>query len=111
MKKLLDSSLRSTLQGQRLHSLEDLEFVLKQYEEMHQDEDYETPPPRRESRPDYMFSGKFRPKRPAKAYVAQNRAGSSSEDEKQMHFQETAEEIPDQEVETVSSESQFAEDW
>ncbi|KAE8902628.1 hypothetical protein PF003_g13322 [Phytophthora fragariae] len=44
MKKLLDSSLRSTLQGQRLHSLEDLEFVLKQYEEMHQDDDYETPP-------------------------------------------------------------------
>ncbi|KAE9005163.1 hypothetical protein PR002_g16845 [Phytophthora rubi] len=42
MKKLLDSSLRSTLQGQRLHSLEDLEFVLKQYEEMHQDDDYET---------------------------------------------------------------------
>ncbi|KAE9261740.1 hypothetical protein PR003_g33811 [Phytophthora rubi] len=51
MKKLLDSSLRSTLQGQRLHSLEDLEFVLKQYEEMHQDDDYETPPPRRESCP------------------------------------------------------------
>ncbi|KAE9079616.1 hypothetical protein PF010_g22691 [Phytophthora fragariae] len=111
MKKLLDSSLRSTLQGQRLHSLEDLEFVLKQYEEMHQDDDYETPPPRRESRPDYMSAGKFRPKRPAKAYVAQNRAESSSEDETQVHFQETAEEIPDQEVETGSSESQLPEDW
>ncbi|KAE8956005.1 hypothetical protein PR002_g31607 [Phytophthora rubi] len=111
MKKLLDSSLRSTLQGQRLHSLEDLEFVLKQYEEMHQDDDYETPPPRRKSRPDYMSAGKFRPKRPAKAYVAQNKADSSSEDEKQMHFQEATEEIPDQEVETVSSESQLPEDW
>ncbi|KAE8876759.1 hypothetical protein PF005_g24430 [Phytophthora fragariae] len=89
MKKLLDSSLRSTLQGQRLHSLEDLEFVLKQYEEMHQDDDYETPPPRRESRPDYMSAGKFRPKRPAKTNVAQSKVESSSEDEKQVHFQET----------------------
>ncbi|KAE8991659.1 hypothetical protein PR001_g21161 [Phytophthora rubi] len=111
MKKLLDPSLRSTLQGQRLHSLEDLEFVLKQYEEMHQDDDYETPPPRRESRPDYMSAGKFRPKRPAKAYVAQSKVESSSEDEKQVHFQETTEEIPEQEVETGSSESQLPEDW
>ncbi|KAE9168599.1 hypothetical protein PF002_g30573 [Phytophthora fragariae] len=110
MKKLLDSSLRSTLQGQRLHSVEDLEFVLKQYEEMHQDDDYETPPLRRESRPDYMSAGKFRLKRPAKAYVAQNKADSSSEDEKQVHFQETTEEIPDQEVETGSSESQLPKD-
>ncbi|KAE9188876.1 hypothetical protein PF002_g25197 [Phytophthora fragariae] len=86
MKKLLDSSLRSTLQGQRLHSLEDLEFVLKQYEEMHQDDDYETPP-------------------------LDNKADSSSEDEKQVHFQETAEEISEQEVETGSSESQLPEDW
>ncbi|KAE9187293.1 hypothetical protein PF002_g25634 [Phytophthora fragariae] len=111
MKKLLDSSLRSTLQGQRLHSLEDLELVLKQYEEMHQDDDYETPPPRRESRPDYMSAGKFRPKRPAKAYVAQSKVESSSEDEKQVHFQETTEEIPEQEVEIGSSESQLPEDW
>ncbi|KAE8957284.1 hypothetical protein PR001_g31428, partial [Phytophthora rubi] len=81
------------------------------YEEMHQDDDYETPPPRRESRPDYMSAGTFRPKRPVKAYVAQNKADSSSEDEKQVHFQETAEEIPDQEVETGSSESQLPEDW
>ncbi|KAE9259051.1 hypothetical protein PR003_g34955, partial [Phytophthora rubi] len=111
MKKLLDSLLRSTLQGQRLHSLEDLEIVLKQYEEMHQDDDYETPPPRRESRPDYMSAGKFRPKRPAKAYVAQSKVESSSEDEKEVHFQETTEEIPDQGVETGSSESQPPEDW
>ncbi|KAE8876392.1 hypothetical protein PF005_g26713 [Phytophthora fragariae] len=111
MEKLLDSSLRSTLQGQRLHSLEDLEFVLKQYEEMHRDDDYETPPPRWESRPDYMCAGKFPPKRPAKAYVAQNRAESSSEDKNQVHFQETTEEIQDQEVETGLSESQLPEEW
>ncbi|KAE9088366.1 hypothetical protein PF010_g19405 [Phytophthora fragariae] len=111
MKKLLDSSLRSTLQGQRLHNQEDLEFVLRQYEEMRQGDDYETPTPRRESRPDYMSAGKFRAKRPAKAYVAQSKVESSSVDEKQVHFQETAEEIPDQEVETGSSESQPPEEW
>ncbi|KAE8878791.1 hypothetical protein PF005_g7825 [Phytophthora fragariae] len=111
MKKLLDSSLRTTLQGQRLHSLDDLEFVLKQYEEMHQDDDYETPPPRRESRPDYMSAGKFCPKGPAKAYVTQSKVDSSSEDEKQGYLQETAEEVPDQEVETGSSGSQLPEGW
>ncbi|KAE8877760.1 hypothetical protein PF002_g24725 [Phytophthora fragariae] len=58
-----------------------------------------------------MSAGKFRPKRPAKAYVVENKVESSSEDEKQVHFQETAEEIPDQEVETGSSESQLPEDW
>ncbi|KAE9279283.1 hypothetical protein PR003_g28269 [Phytophthora rubi] len=97
--------------GNDTSSLEDLEFVLKQYEEMHQDDNYETPPPRHESRPDYMSAGKFRPKRPAKAHVAQSKVESSSEDEKQMHFQETTEEIPEKEVETGSSEGQLPEDW
>ncbi|KAE8979693.1 hypothetical protein PR001_g24238 [Phytophthora rubi] len=49
-KKLLDSSLRATLQGYSLRNLEDLEFILKQYEKMRQDDNAEIPSPRREPR-------------------------------------------------------------
>ncbi|KAL4129536.1 hypothetical protein PRIC2_005543 [Phytophthora ramorum] len=62
-KKLLDSRLRTTLQGQRLRRLKDLEYVLKQHEEMNQDDDYDIPPPKRDFRADNVPRDRFRPKR------------------------------------------------
>ncbi|GMF41724.1 unnamed protein product [Phytophthora fragariaefolia] len=77
MKKLLDSRLRSTLQGRMLR---DLEYVLKQHEEMTQGGDYVGPPPKRDFRADNVSHGRFQPKRSGRAYVIQDE-DSPDEDE------------------------------
>ncbi|GMF35726.1 unnamed protein product [Phytophthora fragariaefolia] len=60
-KKLLDSRLRTTLQGQRIRKLRDLEYVLKQHEEMKQGDDYDGPPTKRDFRADNVPHGRFQP--------------------------------------------------
>ncbi|GMF52972.1 unnamed protein product [Phytophthora fragariaefolia] len=58
-KKLLDSRLRTTLRGQHIQKLRDLEYVLKQHQEMTQGDDYDGPPPKRDFRPDNVSHGRF----------------------------------------------------
>ncbi|GMG16130.1 unnamed protein product [Phytophthora fragariaefolia] len=77
-KKLLDSRLRTTLQGQRIRKLRDLEYVLKKHEEMTQGDDYDGPPLKRDFRADNVSHGRFQPKRSGRAYVIQ---GEDSPDE------------------------------
>ncbi|EGZ06451.1 hypothetical protein PHYSODRAFT_254477 [Phytophthora sojae] len=72
MKKLLGTRLRSTLQGQRIRSLKDVEYVLKQHEDMAQDDDYDTPPVMRDFRADNVSHGRFHPKRSGRAFVVQS---------------------------------------
>jgi len=67
-KKMADSPLRTTLQGQRLHQLSDVEYVLKQHEEMNQDDDTDTPGPRRDFRAGNVARDRFRHKRSGRAY-------------------------------------------
>ncbi|KAL4134289.1 hypothetical protein PRIC2_004598 [Phytophthora ramorum] len=96
-KKLLDSRLRTTLQGQRLRRLKDLEYVLKQHEEMNQDDDYDTPPPKRDFRADNVPRDRFRPKRSGRAYVLHDDDNRDGEHGRQVHFLEDVEEVPSRE--------------
>ncbi|EGZ19053.1 hypothetical protein PHYSODRAFT_332759 [Phytophthora sojae] len=93
MKKLLDTRLRSTLQGQRIRSLKDVKYVLKQHEDMAQDDDYDTPPVKRDFRADNVSHGHFHPKRRGRAFVVQNE-DESSDDDKQVRFHDAVEDIP-----------------
>ncbi|GMG18310.1 unnamed protein product [Phytophthora fragariaefolia] len=70
--KLLDSRLRTILRGQRIRKLRDLEYVLKQHEEMTQGDDYDGPPHKRDFRADNVPHGRFQPKRSGRAYVIQD---------------------------------------
>ncbi|GMF55593.1 unnamed protein product [Phytophthora fragariaefolia] len=94
-KKLLDSRLRTTLQGQRIRKLRDLEYVLKQHEEMTQGDDYDGPPPKRDFRADNVSHGRFQPKRSGRAYVIQDEDSlDEDEDDREVRFQDVVEEVP-----------------
>ncbi|GMF30015.1 unnamed protein product [Phytophthora fragariaefolia] len=94
-KKLLDSRLRTTLQGQRIRKLRDLEYVLKQHEEMTQGDDYDGPPPKRDFRADNVPHGHFRPRRSGRAYVIQDKDNPGEvEDDREVRFQDVVEEFP-----------------
>ncbi|EGZ20592.1 hypothetical protein PHYSODRAFT_259420 [Phytophthora sojae] len=77
IRKLTESKLRSSLKSQCLHSIDDLEFILRQYEDDHQDSGRENSA----SRPRDFRAGnvhrdrereRFRPKGPGRAYVVQS---------------------------------------
>ncbi|GMF36809.1 unnamed protein product [Phytophthora fragariaefolia] len=94
-KKLLNSRLRTTLQGQRIRKLRDLEYVLKQHEEMTQGDDYDGPPPKRDFRADNVSHARFRPKRAGRVYVIQDEdSPDEDEDDQEVRFQDVVEEDP-----------------
>jgi len=103
IKKLTDSRLRTTLQGQRLHRLSDVEYVRKQHEEMNQDDDTDTPASRRDFRADNVARDLFRPKRSGRAYTVQEESDPEDEDEKQVRFSDAVEEVPVQESAMVAA--------
>ncbi|GMF19437.1 unnamed protein product [Phytophthora fragariaefolia] len=82
-KKLWDSRLRTTLQDQLIRKLRDLEYVLKQHEEMTQLDDYDGPPPKRDFRADNVPHGRFQPKRSGRAYVVQDEDSPDEEDDRE----------------------------
>jgi hypothetical protein len=94
IKKLTDYRLRTTLQGQRLRRLSNVEYVLKQHEEMNQDDDTGTPAPRRDFRADYFARDRFRPKRSGRAYTVQEESDPGDEDEMQVRFSDAVEAVP-----------------
>ncbi|GMF48998.1 unnamed protein product [Phytophthora fragariaefolia] len=103
-KKLLDSRLRTTLQGQRIRKLRDLEYVLKQHEEMTQGDVYDGPPPKRDFRADNVSHGRFQPKRSGRAYVIQDEdSPDEDEDEREVRFQDVVKEVPNHKTSQVPS--------
>ncbi|EGZ27096.1 hypothetical protein PHYSODRAFT_472956 [Phytophthora sojae] len=96
IRKLTESKLRSSLKSQRLHSINDLEFILRQYEDDHQDSGRENSA----SRPRDFRAGnvhrdrereRFRPKGPGRAYVVQSEDESGEED-RHVRFQDEVDE-------------------
>ncbi|OWZ00178.1 hypothetical protein PHMEG_00028696 [Phytophthora megakarya] len=73
IKNLTDMSLRSTLQSQRFYKVSDLEYVLKQQEDVNARGSYSTrPPPNRDFRADNVARGGIRQRNSNRAYVAQD---------------------------------------
>ncbi|OWY94662.1 hypothetical protein PHMEG_00035545, partial [Phytophthora megakarya] len=78
IKNLTDMSLRSTLQSQRFHMVSDLEYVLKQQEEVNASGSYSTrSPPNRDFRADNVARGGMRQRNSNRAYVAQDGEGAN----------------------------------
>ncbi|OWZ00507.1 hypothetical protein PHMEG_00028284 [Phytophthora megakarya] len=85
IKNLTDMSLRSTLQSQRFHKVSDLEYVVKQQEEVNASGNYSTrSPPTRNFRADNIAGGGMRQRNPNRAYVAQDDEGADVEQSAQV---------------------------
>ncbi|OWZ13322.1 hypothetical protein PHMEG_00013370 [Phytophthora megakarya] len=91
IRKLTDKQLRATLQGQRIRSMTDLEFILKQNDEDRHEKTDASLSRVRDFRADNQHMRHYRPKQFGKAYVVTHSEdesedgddewGSSSEDE------------------------------
>ncbi|OWY91603.1 hypothetical protein PHMEG_00039744 [Phytophthora megakarya] len=78
-------SLRSTLQSQRFHKVSDLEYVLKQQEEVNASGNYSTrSPPNRDFRADNVARGGMRQRNANRAYVTQDDEGADIEQSAQV---------------------------
>ncbi|OWY93155.1 hypothetical protein PHMEG_00037552, partial [Phytophthora megakarya] len=85
IKNLTDISLRSTLQSQRFYKVSDLEYVLKQQEEVNASGSYSTrSPPNRDSRADNVARGGMQQRNSNRAYVAQDDEGADVEQSAQV---------------------------
>ncbi|KAE8969749.1 hypothetical protein PR002_g27338 [Phytophthora rubi] len=103
VRNLSDESLKETLQSHRFKKVADLEYILKQREELRQED---SPPVRvqqtRDFRADNVVRDRFKPKRRDRAFVAQGDADLESEEH------EMSEESP--EPRTGTSGSSFAQE-
>ncbi|OWY95864.1 hypothetical protein PHMEG_00034017, partial [Phytophthora megakarya] len=80
IKNLTDMSLRSTLQSQRFYKVSDLEYVLKQQEEVNASGSYSTrTPPNRDFQADNVARAGMRQRNSTRAYVAQDDEGADVE--------------------------------
>jgi hypothetical protein len=70
---------------------------------MNQDDDTDTPAPRRDFRADNVARDRFRPKRSGRAYTVQEESDPDDEDEKQVRFSDAVEEVPLQASAMVST--------
>ncbi|KAE9287632.1 hypothetical protein PF008_g26351 [Phytophthora fragariae] len=81
VRNLSDESLKETLQSHCFKKVADLEYILKQREELHQED---SPPARvqqtRDFRADNVVRDRFKPKRRDRAFVAQGDAELDSEE-------------------------------
>ncbi|GMF51241.1 unnamed protein product [Phytophthora fragariaefolia] len=94
MKNLRDKQLKAILVNQRFHDVDDIEYVLQQYEDLTQDGDDDMPPPKpRDFRVDHVHPGRFKPKRPGRAYVVQSDAESDAEQDGHVRFDDEVEDI------------------
>ncbi|GMF46704.1 unnamed protein product [Phytophthora fragariaefolia] len=94
MKSLRDKQLKAILVNQRFHDVDDLVYVLQQDEDLAQDGAYDMPPPKpRDFRADNVHPGRFKPKRPGRAYVVQSDAESDAEQEGHVRFDDEVEDI------------------
>ncbi|GMF52897.1 unnamed protein product [Phytophthora fragariaefolia] len=91
IKKLKDTQLKTALQGQMFKSLSEVEHALRRHEDIWREVGYETPPPRRDFRADNDPQGRFKARRPGRAFVAQgSEPDSSSESERRVSVPEPA---------------------
>ncbi|KAE8915351.1 hypothetical protein PF003_g5 [Phytophthora fragariae] len=104
VRNLSDESLKETLQSHRFKKVADLEYILKQREELRQED---RPPARvqqtRDFRADNVVRDRFKPKRRDRAFVAQGDAELDSEEH------EMSEDSP--EPRTGTSGSSFAQEY
>ncbi|OWZ02360.1 hypothetical protein PHMEG_00026089 [Phytophthora megakarya] len=85
IKKLKDTQLRSTLQGQRVRSLKDLEHILKQHEEIRWSDDREAHPLKNHDlKSDSAFGNRQRQKLNNRAYNVNEDDAFASDDERQV---------------------------
>ncbi|OWZ22124.1 hypothetical protein PHMEG_0003213 [Phytophthora megakarya] len=77
IKNLKDMSLRSTLQSQRFYKVSDLEYVLKQQEEVNANGNYSTrSPTNRDFKTDNVARDGMRHRNSNRAYVAEDDEGA-----------------------------------
>jgi hypothetical protein len=87
MKSLKDKQLKSILVNQKFEDVDDLEYVLQQEEDLALDGEYDTPPPKtRDFRADNVQQGRFKPRRPGRAFVANADTESDFEQDGHVHF-------------------------
>ncbi|OWZ06770.1 hypothetical protein PHMEG_00020934 [Phytophthora megakarya] len=102
IKNLTDMSLKSTLQSQRFYKVSDLEYVLKQQEEVNASGSYSTrSPPNRDFRADNVARGGMRQRNSNRAYVAQDDKPTQvehDEDEDDAAIQELSAAIQDAQI-------------
>ncbi|GMG16107.1 unnamed protein product [Phytophthora fragariaefolia] len=80
--------------GIKFHDVDDLEYVLHQDEDLAQGGEYDTPPPKsRDFRADNVHPGRFKPRRPGRAYVVQSDAESDAEQDRHVRFDDEVEDI------------------
>ncbi|OWZ02120.1 hypothetical protein PHMEG_00026370 [Phytophthora megakarya] len=92
IKKVKDTQLRSTLQGQRVRSLKDLEHILKQQEEIWWSDDREAHPLKGNDRKaDGAFGNRQRQKNHIRAYNVNEDEVVASDDEQQVLFDQGVE--------------------
>ncbi|EGZ12923.1 hypothetical protein PHYSODRAFT_260960, partial [Phytophthora sojae] len=90
LKNLRDSQLKAILANQKIRSLNDLEDILEQQEDLNLDGGYDTPPPRRDFRAGNIQDSRFKPRR--RAFVATSGGESGYESEGRVRFEDEVEE-------------------
>ncbi|EGZ06996.1 hypothetical protein PHYSODRAFT_530489, partial [Phytophthora sojae] len=90
LKNLRDSQLKAILANQKIRSLDDLEDILEQQEDLNLDGGYDTPPPRRDYRAGNIQDSRFKPRR--RAFVATSDGESGYESEGRVRFEDEVEE-------------------
>ncbi|OWZ12269.1 hypothetical protein PHMEG_00014602 [Phytophthora megakarya] len=108
IKNLMDMSLRSTLQSQRFYKVSDLEYVLKQQEEVNASGSYSTrPPPNRDFRADNVARGGMRQRNSNRAYVARDDEDVDVEKSAQMEQNVDENDVAFQELSTAIQDAQI----
>ncbi|EGZ23671.1 hypothetical protein PHYSODRAFT_482055 [Phytophthora sojae] len=94
IKKLKDTQLKTALQGQKFKSISEVEHALRRHEDIWREEVYDTHPPRRDFRADNDPQGRFKARRPGRAFVVQgSEPDSDSEPERRVRFEELDDEV------------------
>ncbi|KAE9023185.1 hypothetical protein PR002_g11773 [Phytophthora rubi] len=89
IKNLRDQQLKAILRNTRFHSLDDLEYVLQQDEDLGLDGGYDTPPHRtRDFRADNIPPRRFKPGRQGRAYIGLSGGESEGEVEGHVRFED-----------------------
>ncbi|OWY92043.1 hypothetical protein PHMEG_00039109 [Phytophthora megakarya] len=108
IKNLTGMSLRSTLRSQRFHKVSDLEYVLKQQEEVNASGSYSTrSPPNRDFRANNVARGGVRQRNSNRAYVAQDDEDADVEQPAQVEQDVGENDAAFQELSTAIQDAQI----
>ncbi|EGZ07533.1 hypothetical protein PHYSODRAFT_528388, partial [Phytophthora sojae] len=101
LKNFRDSQLKAILANQKIRSLEDLEDILEQQEDLNLDGGYDTPSPRRNFRAGNIQDSRFKPRR--RAFVATSDGESGYESEGRVRIENEVEETKQSQAESKES--------